>query len=338
MATIRDVARQANVSISTASRILSNSTSETFSEATQARVLRASLELGYRPNFAARALVSGRTHIVAAVFPRIYDTPFTALASLQILAGIEAYCSANGYHLLLSAPQITDGEIDPNFINLLAGGYLDGMIVDGHLNIDPVIAALRQFDLPVVMLGYQPHPYYLRSDNFLGGRLLMQHLLELGHRRIGIIGLPDGASLAAEQRIGGLNAAYEAWGLNPKALPHIAGTFSLESGSAAAAALLSLHPDLTALVALNDRMAMGAVRQLQAMGCQVPEQISVVGYDDLPQSSEFHPPLTTINQRLGEWGAMAMHILVAQLNGGQPEPVVLEPRLIVRESSAPSGR
>ena len=339
MVTIRDVAKRASVSVSTASRILSNSPTEKFSEATQARVLRASLELGYRPNFAARALVSGKTHIVAAVFPRIYDTPFTALASLQILSGIEAFCSENGYHLLLSSPQITDGKVDVHFTNLLAGGYLDGIIIDGHFDIDPIMEVLQRSRIPIIMLGYHPHPYYLRGDNFLGGSLLIQHVLELGHRRIGIIGLPDGMSPAADQRLNGIKTAYEALGLDFHGLPRVNGTFSSESGAAAAKILLETHPDLTALVALNDRMAMGAVHQLQEMGYRVPDQISVVGYDDLPQSSEFNPPLTTINQQLSQWGVLAMNMLLELIGGQEPEPVVLQPRLVVRKSTAPvNGR
>jgi LacI family transcriptional regulator len=333
--TIRDVAKRAEVSTSTASRILSNSTSEKFSAATQAKVLRVSLELGYRPNFAARALVSGKTRIVAAVFPRIYDTPFTALASLQILSGIEAYCSENGYHLLLSSPQIVDGKVDTNFVNLLAGGYPDGLVIDGHFCIDPVMEVLQQFELPMVMLGYHPHPYYLRSDNFLGGCLLMEYMIELGHKRIGIIGLPDGMSVAAEQRVNGLRAAYTACGWDYDTLPRIDGTFSSDSGAAAAVALMEANPDLTAIVALNDRMAMGAVRYLQELGYRVPDQISVVGYDDLPQAHDFNPPLTTINQQLSNWGALAMNMLVALFEGREPEPVILSPRLVVRKSAAP---
>ncbi len=334
MTTIRDVAERASVSISTASRILSNSPSEKYSESTQAKVLRASLELGYRPNFAARALVSGKTNIVAAVFPRIYDTPFTALASLQILSGIEAYCSANGYNLLLSSPHVIDGSVDPHFVNLLAGGYLDGIIIDGHFRIDPVMEVLQRFNLPIVMLGYHPHPHYLRSDNFLGGSLLMQYILELGHRQIGIIGLPEGISPAADLRLQGMRAQMGQHGLDFDALPRVNGTFSSETGAAAAAQLVQAHADLTALIALNDRMAMGAIHQLQEMGRRVPGEISVVGYDDLPQAHESNPPLTTINQHLPDWGRLAMTILLELLDGRDPEPVVLQPRLVVRKSTA----
>lgn len=334
MVTIRDVAKRASVSVSTASRILSNSTKEKFAEATQLKVLRASMELGYRPNFAARALVSGKTRIVAAVFPRIYDTPFTALASLQILSGIEAYCSQNGYHLLLSSPQIIDGQVDQRFLNLLAGGYPDGIIVDSHFDIEPIMMALRRFNLPTVVLGYYPHSYYLRSDNYLGGRLLMQHILDLGHRHIGIIGLPDGTSVAADERLRGIREACKEYGLDDAALPRVNGTFSADSGAAAAVALLRDHPNLTALIALNDRMAMGVLRQLQEMGYRVPDQISVAGYDDLPQTRDSNPPLTTINQQLADWGALAMNMLLTLFDDREPEPLILPPHLVIRKSTA----
>lgn len=338
MVTLKDVAKRAEVSVSTASRILSNSPKEKFAEATHVKVLRASLELGYRPNFVARALASGKSNIIAVVFPRIYDTPFTALASLQILTGIEAFCSQNGYHLLLSSPRIIDGKVDTSFTDLLAGGYPDGVIVDGHFCIDPVMEIVQQYALPTVMLGYHSHRYYLRSDNVLGGRLLMQHLLEFGHRHIGIIGAADGVSLAAESRLNGIRLAAEAQGLEFEAMPRVNGKFSLESGAAAAHELLLLNSSLTAMIALNDRMAMGAIRQLREEGYRVPEDVSVVGYDDLPQSREFNPPLTTINQQLGAWGSMAMAMMQQLLAGEEPQPIVLPPELVIRQSSAPRYR
>ena len=333
--TIRDVAERAQVSTSTASRILSNSTTEKYAEATQARVLRASLELGYRANFAARALASGKTHIVAAIFPRIYDTPFTALASLQILSGIEAFCSENGYHALLSSPRIINGVVDPSFTDMLARGYPDGVIIDGNFHVEPIMTILQQFNLPIVMFGYHPHSYYLRSDNFAGSKMLMQHIIELGHRHIGIIGLADGISPTADERLRGLRVRAEEQGLNFDQLPRINGTFSSDSGAKAAESSLAQHPDLTALIALNDRMAMGAARHLQEIGYHIPDQISVVGYDDLPQSSEFTPPLTTINQHLSEWGGLAMNMLLEILDNRKPEPIILQPQLVVRRSTAP---
>ncbi len=335
MITLRDVAQRAQVSVSTASRILSNSPKEKFAESTQLKVLRASMELGYRPNFAARALASGKSRIIAAVFPRIYDSPFTALASLQILSGIEEFCSHNGYHVLISSPSMVNGKVDNNFTDLLASGYPDGIIIDGHFNVDPIMNVLNELALPTVVLGYHPHPFYLRSDNFLGGSLLMQHLLEQGHRSIGIVGIPHGMSPAADQRVQGIKATLSDAGLNFADLPRVDGTYSGDSGAMAAAQLMTQHPHLTALIALNDRMAIGAIRQLQEMNYCVPDEVSVVGYDDLPQSRDSHPALTTINQQLADWGSLAMTMLLELLEGREPEPVVLPPRLMIRKSTAP---
>jgi LacI family transcriptional regulator len=330
LATIRDVAKRAEVSISTASRILSNSTKEKYADATRERVLKASMELGYQPNFAARALASGKTRIIAAVFPRIYDTPFTALASLQIMSGIEAYCSDNGYHMLISSPKIVNDTLDPNFINLLSGGYLDGAIIDGHFNISPVMEHISPLNIPVVIIGHHAHTHYLRSDNRKGGQLMMSHLMDLGHQHIGIIGVPD-----IEERLMGVQLAVEEQSINFDDIPYEIGNFSEDSGAIAAEKLLTKHPNLTAIVAFNDRMAMGAINQLQSMGYQVPDQISVVGYDDLPRSSDFSPPLTTINHRLSEWGGLAMTLLHNIMRGNKADPVILEPQLVVRGSTAP---
>jgi LacI family transcriptional regulator len=332
LATIRDVAKLAGVSVSTASRILSNSKKEKYSSETRARVLAASAGLGYRPNFAARALVSGQTHIVAAVFPRIYDTPFTAAASLQILSGIEAFCSDNGYHMLISSPKIIDSELDSNFTNLLTGGYLDGLIIDGHFNITPIMDVINDLELPCVVLGHYPHTYSLRSDNVLGGQLMMKHLIELGHRCIGVISVPD-----ITERLEGVRQAAELHGIAFDSLPHYHGSFSEDSGASGAEQLLTQHPELTALIAFNDRMAMGAIKQLHQMGYRVPDDISVIGYDDLPRSRDFNPPLTTIHHRLSQWGSLAMEMLLDLINGSSPDSIVLSPELVVRRSTAAPG-
>jgi LacI family transcriptional regulator len=200
------------------------------------------------------------------------------------------------------------------------------------------MTVLHKFQVPMIVLGYAQHPYRLLCDNVLGGRMLMRHILDLGHRCIGLIAIPDDISPAADARLMGMRAEAEARGLDFAAFPRVDGTYSSESGAAAAAALLNEHPDLSVLVALNDRMAMGAIRQVRKLGYSVPDRISVIGYDDLPQSSEFTPALTTINQQLTRWGELAMNMLLRVMNGEDPEPVVLEPRLMVRKSTAPPAK
>lgn len=330
MVTIRDVAKLAGVSASTASRILSDSTKEKFSSVTRQKVVDASRELGYHPNFAARALVSGQTRIIAVVFPRNHGTPFTALASLQIMSGIEDFCSNNGYHMLITSPRIEDGQLESHLADLLTGGYLDGAIVDGHTNATPIMNLITELNVPAVVLGPHPHTFSLTGDNVEGGRLLMSYLLKLGHQHIGIISLP-----AIQQRLDGVRLAADEAGIDFDSFPLHPGDFSEDSGAIAAEYLITTYPEITALIAFNDRMAMGAMNRLKALGYRIPEDISVVGYDDLPRSRDFNPPLTTINHRLSEWGGLAMGMLLEVLKENKPESIVLAPELVVRKTTAP---
>lgn len=335
MPTIQDVAKRAKVSLSTASRILSGKSPFSYKEVTRQRVMLASLELGYRPNSVARALASGKTNIVAVVFPRVYDSPFTALFVLEILASIEAYCAEHGYYVLLSSPKLSPVGPEPSYLALLESGYLDGVIIQDDFNLSSALAPLKAKRIPVVCLGHRPHSHTVRTDDFLGGRQLMAHLLELGHRRIGIVGVPNGAHLAVDQRLVGMKEALAQRGLALDELPRADGTFSKESGAQTAYQLLHQHPDLTALACLNDRMAIGAVQQLQALGMRVPQDISVIGYDDLPLASEISPRLTTVNQQAHEWGRLAVAMLLELLQGKPVQSRILPTTLVLRDSTAP---
>lgn len=335
MATLGDVAKRAGVSVSTASRILSSSAQFPFSfkEETRERVLQASRELGYTPNLAARALVSGKTQIVGVVFPRVYDSPFTALFALQILADIEEHSSRLGYQVLISSPRLTQQGIDASFLNLLQSCYLDGVIIQDDFTAFSALEPVLAHQIPAVVLGYRPHEYFIRGDDFAGGALMAAHVLESGHQHIGVIGLREGEHLAADVRLRGISYTIEQTGLPP--LPIAYGDFSKNSGSAAAQILLDHNSDLTALLVLNDRMAMGAIMQARAMGLRVPQDLTVVGYDDLPQSAEFSPPLTTVSHHAGAWGEIAVNMLLSLLGGENPDPVELSTELVERASSAP---
>lgn len=336
MTTLEDVASKAGVATSTASRILSSSgDSYKFKESTREKVLRAADELGYMPNFAASALASGKTSIIAIVFPRVYDTPFTALFVVQILAAIEEACNEYGYNVLLSAPRISQYQLAPNYRRLLLSGVVDAVIANDDFRAASVLEPVRERNIPAVSLGYGPHEYFVRGDDLTGGAQLMQHVLELGHRRIGIVGIPPGVHLAADQRIAGLKSALISSSLIFEELPRVDGDFSRESGMQATKTLLTQNPDLTAIICLNDRMAMGAIKQAQRMGRTVPNDLTVVGYDDLPISAEFTPALTTVNHGGQEWGRAAVDMIIRQLNGEKPDPIIFPTKLVVRNSSAP---
>jgi DNA-binding LacI/PurR family transcriptional regulator len=328
VATIRDVAKLAGVSASTASRILSNNAIEKYPAETREKVLKASHELGYRPNSIAYALTSGKTRIIAGVFPQFYGQLFTEFSLLEMMSGIEAVCNDYGYHMLIASSSMPKG-VDPNLINLMDGGYLDGVIINGLFDITPIMEHLLNLQIPTVVLGHYPHEFSVRSDNAEGGQLLMEHLIELGHQQVGILSVPG-----ITTRIDGIRRAADKHGLDFYAFPQYQADFTEESGARGAEYLVQNHPDLTAIIAISDLMAIGAINRLRELGYRVPEDISVIGYDDLPLSRSFYPPLTTINQELYKWGSLAMGMLLEVMNGSRPAPIKLTPKLVVRKSTA----
>lgn len=331
MPTLEDVARHAGVSTATVSKVLSNT--PYFTPATREKVMRAVREIGYIPNLAARALSSGKTHIIAIVFPYVFDTILTDPLVLNIVEGIEAECSARGYSMLLSTPRMSEEGADQNYIQLVQSGYLDGLIALDNWPVASALEEARRRSVPSVAIGYHEHEYYVRSDDFAGGYALMQHLHALGHTRIGIISVPEASHFSIQRRLDGLRQAAADLALDFAAMPECDGDFSTPSGAACAGQLLVDYPDLTALICLNDRMAIGAIQQAQALGRRVPDDLTVVGYDDLPLAALVTPALTTVTQHARELGQAAAQMLFAVLSGEQPEPVELPTKLVIRQSS-----
>ncbi len=331
MATLQDVARLAGVSTATVSKVLSNT--PYFTEDTREKVMRAVEALGYVPNLAARALSTGKTHIIAIVFPYVYDTIFTDPLVLRILEGIEAECSQRGYNILLSTPRLNDSGPDEHYQQLVKSGYMDGVIALDSVPMASVLEIVRKKGIPAVSIGYHPHEYTVCSDDFSGGHQLFQHVAELGHQHIGIVGVPENLHYAIARRLDGLRTAAAEAGITFDALPREDGDFSTTSGAMCAARLFDKHSELTALICLNDRMAMGVIQHVRQIGRHVPDDLTVVGYDDIPISAAFTPPLTTIDQRAVEVGQAATRTLFAIFDGQTPSPVTVPVNLVVRQSS-----
>lgn len=333
MATLTEVAKRAGVSIATVSKVLSNT--PYFTEETRVRVMQAVDELGYVPNLAARALAAGKTHIIGVVFPHINDTVFTDPLVQHMLQGIEAECTERHYNMLLSTPRATSEKLDESYLRLLGSGYLDGVVALDNVPFTNLLGPARERNIPAVSIGYGDHPHYVRSDDLQGGTAAMAHLLDLGHRRIGVILVSETLNAAITGRLQGYAAACAAAGVDYNTLPKAEGDFSTLSGARAFEQLLTAHPDLTAMVCINDRMALGAIQQARSMGRRVPHDVSIVGYDDIPSARIFAPSLTTINQHAPELGRTAMQMLFALMNDEQPEPMAVATDLVVRESSGP---
>ncbi|HUN08712.1 MAG TPA: LacI family DNA-binding transcriptional regulator [Aggregatilineales bacterium] len=332
MPTLLDVARAAGVSTATVSKVLSNT--PYFTEATRAKVMQAVDELGYVPNLAARALSSGKTHIIAVVFPYVYDALFTDPLVLRILEGIEAELTKRGYNILLSTPRLRESGPDTHYTRLIRSGYIEGVIALDSVPMASVLEIVRQRKMPAVAIGYHPNTYSIRSDDHQGGQLQMEHIIRLGHHKIGIIASDESLHFSIEHRLKGLQHMAEQHGLSYQQMPRANGDFSIDSGAKAARQLLTEHPDLTALLCLNDRMAMGAIQTAQAMGRQVPDDLSVIGYDNIPLSMASSPALTTIDQQAPELGRIAATMLFEVFDGKQPATATLPTTLIVRQSSS----
>lgn len=309
MATLREVAKLASVSTATVSKVLSNT--PYVSEETRARVLQAINALNYVPNLAARALSHGRTYNIGVIFPYHYDHLFADPLMLTVLEGVENICTREGYNILLSTPRspITESE---QYQRLVRSGYLDGVIMFETLPGNSASTLIAPYDYPDVTIGGHTPPgttNAVQLDDFGGAKALADYILGLGHRRVGIVGIEAAALIAADERMAGYRAAFAEVEVDFALVPRVVGKFSIESGYQAAHELLERAPDLTAIICLNDRMAMGAIQCVWARGLRVPEDISVAGFDDIPGAAYFAPPLTTVRQPAKAMGEKAAEIL-----------------------------
>lgn len=332
MPTLQDVAKRAGVSTATVSKVLSNT--PYFTEKTRLKVMNAIRDLGYTPNLPARALASGKTEIIAVVFPYVNDLLFTDPFVLYMLQGIESECYARGYNMLLSTPRLTENGPDEHFMRLIQSRYLDGVIALDNVPRASVLTSVHTLGIPSVAIGYHPTQHFVRTDDHSGGMQVMQHTLDLGHREIGIISVADSLNFSINHRLNGMCEAAEICGLPYAKFPVFEGDFSVSSGMVAASALLEQQPTLTAMICLNDRMAMGAIQHIRAIGKRVPEDISVIGYDDIPTAAAFDPPLTTISNQAPILGETAARLLFDLLDGIPTESQIIPTRLIVRASTA----
>jgi LacI family transcriptional regulator len=324
--TLEQVAQEAGVSPSTVSRIL-NGTAVVSSLKKQA-VDAAIAKLGFVPNPMARGLAGGRTMSIGVITQAI-DSPFYGAA----LRGIEDAFDPAGFSPLFVSGH-WNATAEARCIEVLRSRRVDGIIVlDGRLP-DQALADCAG-SLPVVVTGRTlsaPGLVSLKFDNVEGGRLATRHLLGLGHQRIAFIaGNPDHPD--AVERLSGYRAALEAAGIAYDPALVVPGEFQEVSGMLAVKHLIDSAQRFTAIFAANDQMAHGAVLGLQRHSLRVPEDVSLVGFDDLPSSVYAIPPLSTVHQPAYELGSLAAAAMLQLLGGGSPVLAMPAPRLIARETS-----
>ncbi len=322
-----DVARQAGVSHQTVSRVLNGHPN--VSPATRASVLAAIRDLGYRPNAAARTLVTGRTNVLGVIS---IDTTLFGPASM--LYGIERAAHPGHSVAIASLAGFDRGSVAEAVERFL------GQAVDGIIVIAPLTAAVEALtslvtDVPLVAVGCgirAPLPS-VAIDNLSGAANATQYLLDLGHETVHHIAGPDNW-VDAQERVEGWQRTLRAAGAPEPDM--LRGDWSARSGYEIGHKLAAM-PEVTAVLCGNDPMALGLLRALAERGKRVPGDVSVVGFDDVPEAAFFLPPLTTVRQDFGELGRRALRLLLDRISGEHRlEPTMpIEPEMVVRASAAP---
>lgn len=338
--TIQDVATAVGVSRQTVSRVINHKGD--VADDTRQRVLEAIENLGYRPNLAARGLTNHRTHTVGLIIPYTPEYFFYDPHLMAFMCGVDQVAIQRDYNLLLSTAQQHSTNTEMAYERLIQAGYVDGVVVVEILSSQRGIELLEEYDIPWVALGYGTQTDQTRAvhaDDRGGARQATMHLLSLGHRRIGVIS-HDQSLTAIAERLSGCRQALTDHDLTLTPDLIVEGDLTLESGMRAAERMMSLHQPPTAIFALNDRMAIGALQYLRSQGWQVPQEISVVGFDDVPVARLYQPPLTTVRQPSLEMGQQAARLLfeILENQNSLSQPVALPTELVVRDSTghAPS--
>jgi DNA-binding LacI/PurR family transcriptional regulator len=325
-----DVGQLAGVSHQTVSRVINGSSH--VSPGTRDRVLAAMAELGYRPNSIARALVTGRSRTVGVVS---FDTTLYGPAST--LFGIERAAHAAGYFVIIASLKALDRTSVGEAIERLQMHGVDGIlvIVSDQESADALLHAPADVPLVAVEAGPESGIPVVAVDQLAGAKMGTGHLLGLGHETVWHISGPSG-SLESQRRVDGWRARLESAG---RALPPVlTGDWSARSGYDLGRRLSRDHT-VTAVFVSNDQMALGVLRAMHEAGRQIPDQVSVLGFDDIPESPYFTPPLTTVRQDFGEVGSRSLRVLVRAIEafktGARPAAgSLVAPELIVRASTA----
>lgn len=328
--TIIDVAREAGVSYSTVSRVVNNKTY--VKPETRERVTQAMHRLGYQANLQARSLAGGHSHVIGLLVHNM-STQYMG----EIFRGIDDVLATHNYEVMLYTTHRRRTK-ESAYVNMMARGLADGLLIVLPRQPEAYIESLRARDFPYVLIdqvGIDENDVAVTATNFQGGYDATTHLIELGHRRIGkITGWMD--MVSARDRLEGYKAALADHGLPGDPDLIVIGDFEKISGYQGAATLLDLAEPPTAVFASNDVMAQGALELFRERNLQIPQDISLVGFDDIPIAAILNPPLTTLRQPMVEMGRLATQMLLDWISDPEQKPssITLPTELILRESTS----
>jgi DNA-binding LacI/PurR family transcriptional regulator len=327
-ATQADVARHAGVSAQTVSRVVTGAAR--VDEPTQLRVLASMQALGYRPNRAARALRSARYRSIGVIM-----SDLTSYGSVRTWEAISRAGAAAGYTVALIPTAQADRDAVAVAIERARGQAVDGLVVaiGDHLTAGEDLPLPDDLPAVVVDASAPSDRSFVDTDQLMGAAQAVDHLLALGHRTVHHVAGPE-RSYSAVRREEGWRSALTA---ADRAVPAVErGDWSAHSGYTAGCRLRE-RTDVTAVFAANDQMALGLLRAFHEAGMAVPDRVSVVGFDDMPESAEFWPPLTSVHQEFGDVGRAAVEVLLSRIEQADGDPVrrrLIPTRLITRQSTA----
>ena len=332
--TSQDVAKRAGVSRTTVSLVLNRVEGVQISEQTRKRVIRIANELGYVPEAAAQALASRRSQFIGLILSRNPEHIATDAFLSQIINSLVEMVRQNGMRLLIDI--VEDTQHRDSYLELAWGRRIDGILLSGPRVDDQALMTLEQDGFPTVLMGDLPNTNFcsVDVDNRAAAKLAVAHLLKLGHRRIACITNASLVYTAAVERLEGYRDALVAAGIpyDPGLVRH--GDFGPESGRRQMNALLKLKNPPTAAFIASDVVAIGAMSAIRARGLAIPDDIAVVGFDDVPFARYVDPPLTSIHLPAVELARKATEILLHLIRREEPQirNVVLDTQLVVRAS------
>jgi LacI family transcriptional regulator len=332
--TLEEVARIAGVSRSTVSRVINNHPNVRLD--TRERVWNAVRQSNYRPHAVARSLATNRTRIIGMVIPEAVTKLFADLFFPLLLRGATEACNTHHYHLLLSLFGNPTGQ-EEMYQRVLRDGYLDGAILASSSIDDPLIPRMLDDRIPFVMVGGHPDERvdYVDVDNVGGAAMAVEHLIRTGYQRIATItGRLD--TLHGQQRLEGYRQTLQLHHIRIQDDLIVEGDYTERGGAEGMQRLLPASPD--AVFVGSDTMAVGALKALRQAGLQVPQDVALVSFDDVPVASAVEPPLTTVRQPIERMGSMAVEVLIGLLDKPASDVrtavqrIVLPTELVVRTS------
>ena len=332
-ATLRDVAAAARVHPATASRALNPETRILVSEDTARRVTEAASRLGYRPNPVARSLRTRRSHTVGVLIPDLNNPLFP-----PIVRGLEDKLAAAGYVALIGNTDADAGR-ERTLFEQMRARHVDGFVLATATLHDRLLAEAAEADVPVVLMNRLAPDYSFPSvsvDNEQGARMAVSHLARLGHTRIAHIAGPQEASTGLS-RLRGFRDGMAAHELEvDESLIAYAARYTVEEGARCGRELLARNPGVTAIAAANDMLAVGCYTALDEHSLQCPDEISLIGFNDMPFIDRLKPPLTTVRFPHYQLGTEAAQLLLERISGSDSPVKILylAPELVVRGSTA----